>query len=429
MPRTRRLPAVLAALLCALGLSACGSAPSAERRVVTTVSGLPPAASLGPQLGITEDDADVLWSPRGPYTAAGAPFLGAREQLTALHPAYLRLYVNWARLQPDPRSPPDLEEAVSGCARTVAPCGAYGGVAAELGAIASQQRALGAGSFQVVMDVYGVPAWAALPAHGCERQGTTAVARPLRAQALSAYRALIGDLVALGEKEGVPLDWWTPWNEPNNPQFLSPQRAACSADAPALAPTVYVQLARAMASELNSLGGSRRMLLGELGGYAAGSPHRTSVAEFVQALPEDVLCLGAAWSVHAYAARAPVRVPQDPVALLERALDARGGCAAHAPIWVTEAGAGAPEPGRPREGGPGEEAAACGALGVQLLRWWADPRVKAVLQYTFRDDPDYPVGLSSADLSHVFRTYRLWQRLAASGAKGLSTAGVEQACS
>ena len=31
-------------------------------------------------------------------------------------------------------------------------------------------------------------------------------------------------LLALGREQGVALSWWSPWNEPNNPVFLSPQR-------------------------------------------------------------------------------------------------------------------------------------------------------------------------------------------------------------
>ena len=34
----------------------------------------------------------------------------------------------------------------------------------------------------------------------------------------------------------------------------------------------------------------------------------------------------------------------------------------------------------------------------QVERWRSDPRVGAVFQYTFRDDPDFPVGLTDAEL-------------------------------
>jgi hypothetical protein len=142
------------------------------------------------------------------------------------------------------------------------------------------------------------------------------------------------------------------------------------------------------------------------------------VARFIHALPRDVICLGRVWSIHAYARHAPATIAADAVAAMEAALDARGACGRDARIWVTEAGAGASHPGRPRPAAAADEQAGCLALAEQLRRWHSDPRVGAVFQYTFREDPDFPVGLSSADLSHVYPTYRLWlawSRLRAAG--------------
>ncbi len=221
-------------------------------------------------------------------------------------------------------------------------------------------------------------------------RGTAAAARPLRAQALTQYGLLVAGLAALAREEGVEAPWWSPWNEPNDPRFLAPQRAACASGAQPLAPGVYAQLARAMSAELDAAGEGGRMLLGELGGYGSGSPHRTSVAEFVAALPADVLCLGSVWSVHAYAARGRFGGGPDPVAALESALDARGGCAASAPVWVTEAGAGAPEPGAPAGAAAGEAHAACLALAAQVLRWYSDPRVRRDLPVHLPRGPGLP---------------------------------------
>ena len=100
----------------------------------------------------------------------------------------------------------------------------------------------------------------------------------------------------------------------------------------------------------------------------------------------------------------------DPVAALERALDARGGCAAGARVWVTEAGAGAGRPGRPRGGA--DEQGGYAALSEQLRRWTADDRVAAILQYTFREDPAYPVGLADPSLRRLYPAYALWMALA-----------------
>jgi hypothetical protein len=305
---------------------------------------------------------------------------------------------------------------VGGCARRAGPCGPYAGIRDELAAIASQQRASGGGAFQVVIVIFGTPEWAAQPPSGCERAGTTAFSRPLTPAGIAGYRALIGSLLALGAREGVPLNWWSPWNEPNDPVFVSPQRSSCTADSPPLSPGVYGELAGAMASELQASGSGHHLLLGELNGYQTDSAYRTSIAQFVAALPASVLCLSEVWSIHAYAA--PATPVADPVGALQAALDTRGGCAGDAHIWVTEAGAGAAHPGRPRTAGAAEEEAGCLALAGQLIRWHRDPRVGPVFQYSFREDPAFPVGLVSADLTHLYKVYRLWlafSRLSAAG--------------
>src|SRR5207248_5692215 len=116
---------------------------------------------------------------------------------------------------------------------------------------------------------------------------------------------------------------------------------------------------------------------------------------------------------------APPAPPLDPVVALEHALDARGGCAAGAPVWVSEAGAGAPHPGRPRSGTAAQAHSGCAALAAQLLRWRADPRVAAVMQFSFREDPAFPVGLVSADLARVYPAYGLWLSWSRALARGV----------
>src|SRR3989442_10734238 len=111
----------------------------------------------------------------------------------------------------------------------------------------------------------------------------------------------------------MALDWWAPWNEPNDPTFLSPQRSSCAADAAPFSPSFYATLARAMAEQLHAEGGERHLLLGELNAYETGLPERTSIAQFVAALPADVLCLSDVFSLHAYASRAPFAPAGDPV--------------------------------------------------------------------------------------------------------------------
>jgi len=452
-------------------LAGCGGARSGAGRAGASRTGgaagtaVPPVEAApppGPGFGLTEDNAGLLWSPApaaapaaGSTTAAtaltptaaapanaaalagdpasaavgataaagGEPtaFVAARERLTALRPTYIRLLVDWAALQPDPNRPPALDAAVSGCARTVGPCVPYAGLRDELRAIASQQRAArarGEDDFRVVLDVFGVPGWAAHDPSGCEAGGAPAFARAIGPRGLAGYRALIESVLALGASEGVALDWWSPWNEPNDARFLSPQHASCEAGSPTVAPAVYARLARTMGSVLRAAGGGRTMLLGELSAVATDSPHRTSIPSFVAALPQDVLCSSTVWSIHAYATYGAGARAGDPVAALEQALDARGDCGRRASVWVTEAGAGAEHPGRARTAGAGDERAGCLALAAQLLGWEHDPRVGAVFQYSFREDPAFPVGLLSADLAHVYPAYGLWSRYTQNRARG-----------
>jgi hypothetical protein len=393
------------------------------RRTATGVPGAP-AVRDGPALGLTEDNADLLWNPDG---SPGPPavFRTAARELSALHPSYLRLLVDWAALQPDRDRPPALGGSVSGCARQVGPCRAYAGLRDEFAAIASQQRAA-PGSFQVVLDVFGAPAWAARAPSGCERAGATSFSRPLSSTAIAGYRALIRSLLALAARQGVALSWWSPWNEPDDPAFISPQRSSCTVDSPPVSPAVYAELAGAMAAELRAAGGEHHLLLGELEGNLVDSSDHTSISRFVAALPAAVLCLGEVWSIHDYASW-DTR-PADPVGALESALDARGGCGRDAGIWITEAGAGAPHPGRPRRASAAEEAAGCVTLAEQLSRWYRDPRVRAVFQYTFREDPAFPVGLVSADLSHLYPSYRLWLRWSRLRAAGQAPPASAAAC-
>lgn len=384
-------------------------------------------------IGITEDNASLLWSPQAPDARTAMPPRGtalegvtqAREELTALHPTYTRLLIDWAALQPDPHRPPALEQQNAGCARTIGPCLPYGGVREEFAALASQQSH--GGGFSVVLDIYGTPAWAARPPSGCERPRAGPSARALTNVGITAYRRLIHALAGLGSRDGVALQWWAPWNEPNDPTFLEPQRPFCQPRAPARSPTAYAELARAMADQLRAEGGERHLLLGELNAYERGTSDRVSVAQFIAGLPADVLCLSDVWSLHAYAARSPFAPSRDPVAVLEQALDQRGGCGREAHVWVTEAGAGAPHPGDRWRAAPDEQRAACVALSHQLMDWARDPRVAAVFQYSFRDDPAFPVGLVDASLKTARPAYDLWLAWTQSRAAG-RPAAAEAAC-
>jgi hypothetical protein len=361
-----------------------GSSSHAPARTTSTT----PAARHALAFGLTELDPSVL----------------ALPWVRALHPAYFRVFVDWNRIQPDPSTPADLSQAVDGCARGVRPCLGYAGLRATLQAARLLQAA--DGGWQVLMVIYGVPAWAARPPSGCERPGATAFSRPITAAGLVAYRQLIAQILALGRQVGAPLRWWAPWNEPNHPAFISPQRAGCGPTSPLVAAQVYAQLVRAARAQLAVDPAPHALVLGELAGFTQPSAYATTAGQFVAALPRDVACSGAAWSVHEYARPSPPG-GVDPVASLERALDARA-CTRGKHIWVDETGAG----NQPGDTDP-SRVQACGVLAADVARWAADPRIDVAIQYTVRDDPFFPVGLTDARLTHRWPSYGVWSALTA----------------
>jgi hypothetical protein len=354
--------------------------------------------------GITESNPQLLWAPGAHPLAPG--FEVWRDRLLALKPRFVRVPVYWSQLQPDPARPADLAHPADGCLRGLGPCGESGGIADQLAAIASLQKA-GAGVPDVEVVVAGVPAWAANPATGCERSDARPASRPITPQGLEAYKALLGQVVALAAQQGATVRYFSPWNEPNHPAFISPQRATCSKDAPSLAAPVYATLARAAHEALDAAPGDQELVLGEMAGTTVASPRRSTVQEMVAALPDDVACLSRTWSQHDYAQVHPDPDKPDPVAALEAALDARP-CTRGAHVWITETGVGGDDPGGSRPSGDAALRAQCRAQERLLDRWAADPRVDAAFQYTFREDTAYPVGLVDAALTRTYPTYDLW---------------------
>ena len=103
--------------------------------------------------------------------------------------------------------------------REVGPCLGWVGVRQQLQALATRQRD---GGWQTLVVLTGTPDWAAAPPSGCEREKTTPRARAPRPDALPAYRQLILDVLKVADEEGASLHFWSPWNEPNLPPFVSP---------------------------------------------------------------------------------------------------------------------------------------------------------------------------------------------------------------
>jgi hypothetical protein len=325
--------------------------------------------------------------------------------------------IDWSQLQPRRDAPPDFDQHDNGCLRDLPPCGGFRGVRDVLRAVRSEQEAHG--GWEVVVQIFGVPEWAAVAPHGCERSTELPRSRPLKASALPAYRALARSLLRVAREEGVELRWWSPWNEPNQPYFVSPQRARCDADAPSLAPRVYSRLVRALRAELAATPEDERLVLGELAGASGPKPLVTGVAEFVRALPDFDACAGTVWSQHQYAERDAEGAGDnglsgdatDAVGELRRALDERA-CTRGKPIWVTETGVGGAHVGARRSRSRRELAADCDAMASALRRWSRDERVDAAFQFSIREDFTFPVGLFDTGLTRAYPVYDLWRGMA-----------------
>ncbi len=398
--------AIAAALLAAaVALGACGGndhKTSTSTPAPKAPSAKQPPADIAPggglAIGMTEINPDLFW--HGKDVGAFGPW---RDRLEALKPPLYRLAVDWAALQPTQGSPIDWTRASDGCMRGLQPCRPYNGIRDELRAIRSEQQA--GNGFATMVVLYGVPEWAAVAPHGCERDDIGVRSRPITDQGLEGYKRLVRSLQDLAKREGVAIRWWSPWNEPNGPFFISPQRAQCSGSSKSLAPAVYAKLARALRQELAP---GQQMVVGELAGLEDARKYGTSISEFFDGLPDDVVCKAGVFAQHAYSKRGDAADDPGAVGALEEVLDRRA-CTRGKPIWVTESGVGGPHVGDERSVKSEKIRADCQALNVTLRRWNRDPRVDAVFQYTFRDDPVFPVGLVDAKLTKTWPAYDLFK--------------------
>jgi hypothetical protein len=358
-----------------------------------------PPGPGGLAIGLHEANANLLWHPAARPRVEPA-FEPSRRRVTALRPDLHRVLVDWSSVQPEPDRAPSWDGPNAGCLRDVPPCAAFGGVREKLRAVASQQRAVG--GWDVVVVLTGTPAWAAEPGGGCERAGTQPRSRPPSAEAMGAYRELIASLLGVAEEEGVRLRWWSPWNEPNHPFFVSPQRSRCERDAPTLAPAAYSRLVRAARDALEGSGGRHELVLGETAAYDRPRARATATVEFARALPRDVACAGRVWAHHEYEGG------DDVVDDLVAALDGHG-CPHAKRVWITETGAGDPTFQGDRARSGSSLRSDCRAIHSTLRRWHAHPRVDAAFQYTFREDDQFPVGLADTQLTALYPTYAVWR--------------------
>jgi hypothetical protein len=383
-------------------------APTASTR---TQPPAPPPDTRGLVTGLTEINPNLLRTGDVP-----SAFAAARDRVVALRPAYFRLMVDWRRVQPRADAPPDWSSPSDGCLRGQQPCAESSGIRDVLRAVRERQQA--DGGWEIVVTFYGTPDWAlrgGVPGCGVDRRPN-----------LDAYRALVRSLRALAQQEGIAIHWWSPWNEPNHPEFLGPQRTECSEDAEPLSPTEYANIALAMQAELAP---GDHLVLGEVAGFVRPRARAVSAAEFARALPPNVACASDVWAQHAYV-RPPDGVSQqpesapslagdagDPTLLGDvlAALDAHG-CERPHRIWITETGVGGPRTGETRPSDPATDVAGCQAMDRALRAWAANPRVDAAFQYTFREDTSFPVGLAPVGLDRLYRAYDAWAAWSRPGA-------------
>jgi hypothetical protein len=314
-----------------------------------------------------------------------------RDRLQEMRPHYYRLSVDW------PSVVEGFAQPQAGCMRDIKPCSGWSGLQDQLASVGTAQRTHG-GRFEVMVVISGTPDRYARPGFGCERAGVEARSRPPSKAGLKAYGELVERIQAAADQAGASVRYWAPWNEPNHPFFISPQRGSCSASAASEAVTPYAQLVRAMKRRLRK---GEQLVLGETAGLLQQKSSYTSVQEFIRGLPRDVVCSARVYGQHGY-----VGGP-DPVDEVDRAL-AKHRCARKHEIWMTETGVGAPRSGEDRRVSKAALRKACRNIRKRLVRWHDDPRVTAAFQYTLREDDRFPTGLVTVDLATAYPALDEW---------------------
>lgn len=347
-------------------------------------TGAPPLA-----IGLTETDPRLL-TPGGSWRAAA--------KAVALRPNYVRVLFPWERLQPSAARKPNWDAPPGGCPKLAPTCKSSQGMRALLEAI--KQRQAADGGWKILAVPFFTPLWAvAGRVTGCQKPRN----RHARAQMprISAYRHFLRALNALADKVGVTIDYISPWNEPNHPGFLQPQRAQCRVTSKAIAPRAYARLVRAAKRELRF---GQTIVLGSLAGLQRPRVYGAGVAEFIRGLPHDVACTPGPFAQHAYVGapgrggRAPRPANPDTASrfgLLDgviAALDAKA-CPEIKTLWIAETGAFDHR---------------CQAMFAALRSWAINDRIDAAFQYTFRESSRYAVGLVSPSLFDTYRSYRAW---------------------
>jgi hypothetical protein len=368
-----------------------------------------PKTSPGPAKGTEGPPPDApalavgITEPNPNFFATGEiaePFGHWRDELVKMHPAYYRVIVDWSALQPETGKPPIFDSPNQGCLRDKPPCAAFGGIRSVFKALGERQKA--DGGWEALVVLVGTPEWAASPPSGCERKGTLPRSRPPKpGYGMKAYGVFVDFVLEEARRDGVDVHYWAPWNEPNHPFFISPQRKRCATKAKSAAVGPYVEMARMLKAALDKAPGDQELVLGELAGLPDPGPKSASVDEFISDVPKDLACGVKVWTQHGYIGGV------NPVDDVERALT-RKGCKKPA-LWITETGVGAPHSGEKPRKSHASQVASCKQLHERLKQWYEDDRVTAAFQYTFREDDLFPTGLVKTDLSGDFPALAEWQ--------------------
>lgn len=430
-PSRRRAPLVALALLVVLvaGVTlgrltapdepdppaAARSAPSPAPGASTTAAPDGGTAARPPSLavGLVTNDVGALTPPSTPVPGFG----GAQLVTDRIAPRFVRVDVRWDLLQPEEGTPLDASRVIGdGCGREGAkPCSGAASLLRTLQALKAAQVAH-PGHYRPLLSFWGMPAWAGAPVEGCDGAKAREGAQPLAPGREDAYRAAIASVWGAVRVAGIEGADWTPWNEPNAPYFIDPQRASCRPDGEPRSPAQFSRLVVAMDAELDRLRAQQpegsparddRLVVGELAAWGAPSRRAVPTDEFLRALPDDVLCRADVLSVHGYLEARPRSGKGEPIAAGLRELDRRP-CLDGKPAWITETAVGAPRSGGDRDAAAETLKAECRLMDRQLDRWYHDPRVTAAFQYSVREDPYFPTGLLDEGLDRTFPVARVW---------------------
>ena len=189
-------------------------------------------------------------------------------------------------------------------------------------------------------------------------------------------------VAAVGRRYGGQVKTWSIWNEPNHPDFLTPQFV----HGKAYSPIHYRALYKAALAGLRASGnGSDRVLAGETA--PRGTPRVVSPLAFARGFFHGKGLKVSAWAHHPYTTKSgPFFKPPDrndvTIGVLSRLTRQLDRLHRHIPLYLTEFGIQSkPDP----------------YVGVSQLKQaeyrsiaeriaWLNPRVKAFSQYMMRDD-------------------------------------------